>query len=286
MSHFTVLVIGENVQNQLQPYHEYECTGIEDEYVKFVPAEQTLEELENHYNEKKEANDYSSFEEYMEDYHGYSKENGQWGRRTNPNAKWDWWSIGGRWTGFFKLKEGATGEVGELGAFSTQPKVGFADIVSKGDVDWDYMRNVAGEAAEKKWDLANESFKDKLPFESWETIRLKNENNLDVARYQYHNQPAVIAFKEMVKSNTDLFGWYGEAEEFLVPKDVYVERMKNSAITTYAIVKDGVWYQKGKMGWWGMGSNEMSQDEWNEKFWELVQSVSDDTKLTLVDCHI
>lgn len=286
MSHFTVLVIGGNVQNQLQPYHEYECTGIEDEYVKFVPTEENLEELQEHYEEKKGVYDYTSFEDYMKDYHGYSEENGQWGRRTNPNAKWDWWSVGGRWTGFFKLKEGATGEVGELGLFSRPPKVGFADIVSKGDVDWDYMRNVAGDGAEKKWDLANESFKDKPQFQSWETIRLKNENNLDIARGEYISQPAVQAFNEMVKNNTDLFGWYGEAEEFLVPKDVYVERIKNAAITTYAIVKDGIWYQKGKMGWWGMSSNEMSQDEWNEKFWELIQSVPDDTKLTLVDCHI
>lgn len=286
MPHFTVLVIGENVQNQLQPYHEYECTRIEDEYVKFVPAEETLEVLQKHYEENKEKYDYTSFEEYMKVYHGYSKENGQWGRRTNPNAEWDWWIVGGRWTGFFKLKEGASGEVGELGAFSTPPKVGFADIVRKEDVDWDYMRNVAGEAAEKKWDLANESFKDKPQFQSWDTIRLKNENNLAVARGEYNSQPAVQAFNEMVKNNINLFGWYGDAEEFLTPKDVYVERMKNSAITTYAIVKDGVWYQKGKMGWWGMGSNEMSQDEWNEKFWELIQSVPDDTKLTLVDCHI
>lgn len=286
MSHFTVLVIGENVENQLQPYHEYECTGIEDEYVKFVPAEETLEELQKDYEEKKETYDYTSFENCMKDYYGYIEENGQWGRYTNPNAKWDWWSVGGRWTGFFKLKEGASGEVGELGVFSTPPKVGFADIVRKEDIDWDYMRNVAGDVAEKKWVLANESFKDKLPFESWETIRLKYENNLDVARYQYNNQPAVLAFKEMVKNNIDLFGWYGNAEDFLVPKDVYVARIKNSSITTYAIVKDGVWYQKGDMGWWGMSSNEMSQDEWNKKFWELIQSIPDDTKLTLVDCHI
>lgn len=286
MSHFAVLVIGENVEKQLQPYHEYECTGIEDEYVKFVPAEETLEELQKDYEEKKEIYGYTSFEDCMKDDYRYIEKNGQWGRYTNPNAKWDWWSVGGRWTGFFKLKEGASGEVGELGVFSTPPKVGFADIVSKGDVDWDYMRNVAGDVAEKKWVLANESFKDKLPFESWETIRLKNENNLDVARYQYNNQPAVLAFKEMVKNNIDLFGWYGDAEEFLTPKDVYIDREKNASITTYAIVKDGVWYQKGDMGWWGMSSNEMLQDDWNKKFWELIQSVPDDTKLTLVDCHI
>ncbi len=26
-------------------------------------------------------------------------------KRTNPNAKWDWWQTGGRWTGALKLKE-------------------------------------------------------------------------------------------------------------------------------------------------------------------------------------
>jgi hypothetical protein len=33
MSHFAVLVIGDDIEKQLQPYHEYECTGINDEYV-------------------------------------------------------------------------------------------------------------------------------------------------------------------------------------------------------------------------------------------------------------
>ena len=33
MSHFSVMVIGGNVEEQLQPYHEFECTGINDQYV-------------------------------------------------------------------------------------------------------------------------------------------------------------------------------------------------------------------------------------------------------------
>lgn len=36
MSHFTVLVVGEDVASQLAPYHEFESTGIDDEYVKDV----------------------------------------------------------------------------------------------------------------------------------------------------------------------------------------------------------------------------------------------------------
>jgi hypothetical protein len=33
MSHFTTLVIGDDVESALAPYHEYECTGVNDQYV-------------------------------------------------------------------------------------------------------------------------------------------------------------------------------------------------------------------------------------------------------------
>ena len=36
MSHFLVFVIGDDVEKQLAPYHEFECTGRIDEYVKEV----------------------------------------------------------------------------------------------------------------------------------------------------------------------------------------------------------------------------------------------------------
>lgn len=36
MSHFSVLVIGDDIEKQLAPYHEFECTGIDDEYVQEI----------------------------------------------------------------------------------------------------------------------------------------------------------------------------------------------------------------------------------------------------------
>jgi hypothetical protein len=45
MSHYSVLVIGEDVEKQLQPYHEYECTGIEDEYVVEVNKNDEVKEF-------------------------------------------------------------------------------------------------------------------------------------------------------------------------------------------------------------------------------------------------
>lgn len=36
MSHFTVLVVGEDPESKLAPFHEYECTGIKDQYVQNI----------------------------------------------------------------------------------------------------------------------------------------------------------------------------------------------------------------------------------------------------------
>lgn len=47
---------------------------------------------------------YATFEEYMKDYEGYKerdKKTGRYGYWENPNKKWDWWQIGGRWTAAF-----------------------------------------------------------------------------------------------------------------------------------------------------------------------------------------
>jgi hypothetical protein len=53
----------------------------------------------------------------------------------NPQSKWDWWSVGGRWTGFYKLREGATGMMGVSGAFGNAPEPGHVDVAQKGSID-------------------------------------------------------------------------------------------------------------------------------------------------------
>lgn len=111
MSHFIVMVVSETderseLEKILQPWHQYECTGTKDQYVEFVPPHESDEELENTFQEVKGEYKYENRIQYMEDYYGYEQnKKGDWGRWTNPNAKWDWWSVGGRWTGSLKLKE-------------------------------------------------------------------------------------------------------------------------------------------------------------------------------------
>ena len=283
MSHFTVLVIGDNVEEQLQPFHEYECTGHEDKYVVFVPGEKSTEEYQKEYDEQ-DKSDYPTFEEYMSDYHGYHEENGVWGRKTNPNAKWDWWEIGGRWTGYFKLKPGKTGTLGRPGVFGNQPEKGHVDSILKGDLDIDGMRDDAGKNAGELWDLVETHLGHLPKVESWESIRNRIPD-INEARDFNNSQPRILA----VNSNKllqDKLGWFPELDRFNVTREDYVIKARNRAISSFAVLKDSTWVEKGQMGWWAVVTNEMDQDEWDNKFNQMIDELPDETLLTIVDCHI
>lgn len=316
MSHFTVLVIGENVEDLLQPYHEYECTGTDDEYVIEINKDEDVKEYLNReifVGKNKETGkvDYHYYEEKanetlvdwkkitqqehlasvdidheIKSYFGYYKKaDGSWYTKTNPNSKWDWWVIGGRWSGFLKKKKNAKGKLGKPGSFNNKPIEGGADVILKGNVDWEGMRDEAKKPAIKRWKLINKVIKSTPEHESYESIfeRLKDPKT---TREFYWNQERLEAFRKVTSEHDDLFGIFASIEDYLCDEETYVSRAMNSAVSTYAVIKDGKWYEKGKMGWFGMGSNEMSEDEWNAEFWKIIQSTPDDALLTLVDCHI
>jgi len=322
MSHFTVLVIGEDVEKQLEPFWELDLSEdelkddlrsvfndiTEDELEKYntktitqvitpdgrmlfpwddkfrvkdkkgigttTKVPEDLEQREVPFNEK-----YKTFEEYMTDYHNMSpNENGRYGYYNNPKAKWDWYSIGGRWSGFFKLKKGCSGELGRPGVFENKPKVGYVDQAYKRDIDFEGMR--ADHIVERSivYDKFHNILKGReIP--NWNKILEECNQKLDEARKIYNNNPVIIDIQK------EGF-WLMNIEYFCVPKEKFIENESKNAISTYAVVYNGEWYEKGEMGWWGISTNEKEPDKWNVEFNKLLDSVPDDTLLTLVDCHI
>lgn len=154
MTHFVGLVVAETeaeLSALLQPFHEYECTGIEDQWVKDVDiTDEAREEFAKNMTEclrdtsgklwsfftpdrhwdtrfsqhKKNperwetmareeytppgyekvtvpTSELEEFAQWAASYYGAEargdSDNSQIVRRTNPDAKWDWWSVGGRW---------------------------------------------------------------------------------------------------------------------------------------------------------------------------------------------
>jgi len=357
MSHFSCLVIGKNVKEQLQPYHEFECTGIIDQYVQDVDKteearKQFLEsetrryrspngELHDPYQDRfyrvattdaekaiknpmgcgcgngvswssKDWNDgkgYSArfhfvpdgweeievptkdietFAEWAADYYGVKiwphfdtipdrdNEEYKYGYitiestgelksvidRTNPDAHWDWWTVGGRYSDRLLLKNGTRG-----------------DVSVKEFIDFDGMIQAKKDEAGKLWDEAHAILADYPIHTAWPILR--ESLGVDAARKAYNKQPAILAWS---KSTGDIR--YEDTDDFLISREEYCNNAGLRALGAFAFVKDGKWAQKGDMGWWGMASNEMSDNEWYSWVAEQMKALSDDEMITMVDCHI
>lgn len=48
----------------------------------------------------------------------------------------------------------------------------------------------------------------------------------------------------------------------------------------------GGWHERGEMGWFGISTNDKEDDVWEKEFKDYVQSISGETCVSVVDCHI
>lgn len=288
MSHFTVLVIGDDVDGQLAPFDE----NLEVDSHENIMDEREISMMRDHF--QKEGKDVSTMEKlskFIREWSGCPggiNESGDffYTSQSNPDAKWDWYQIGGRWTGFFKLKKGKKGIVGEPGIMTSRPKKGYADSARKGDIDFDGMMEAARVQAEKNYDKFVELV-DGQPFPpTWKEVLAKHgQNNTTAARDEYHDEPLR---KKVVEGLKDSMGFFMDDpfEVFGKDKDKYVKSQMNGSFQTYAVLDNGKWHQHGDMGWFGISSNEKDESEWSREFMKIINKLPDDTLLTIVDCHI
>jgi hypothetical protein len=173
--HFSVLIIGENPELQLDPYWELDLSEDEiardyrAEFLVVIPAARLKEraakiidilslqdraekiaagsegEESAMLKRLRAALKAGRLEEILAEAHGgYLGPKGDWGYYANPDAKWDWFLLGGRWQGSLRLLPGKSGTVGERSW--TDP--GRPDDPSRcdqarfGDIDWPLTRSV------------------------------------------------------------------------------------------------------------------------------------------------
>lgn len=308
MSHFTVMVIGDNPEEQLEPYDENlevdervvgdvsykDKSNFVDVYTKFVSGRNYGPTNENEAIKNSKLTFDELYSKYGTDWNGdiwRKNENNVWVEYStyNPDSKWDWYQLGGRWNDFLKLKKGKKGIKGSPSLLDDQPsnKNDYCDRALKKDIDFDGMRSKAEEDARKNYEKVLSVFGGCIPKvdHSWKTII--NDNNpyfnsmtIDEKREFFHNQPALIKVKEHEKE----LGYDFDIENYQYTLDEYIQKARNESISTFAVVKNGVWYEKGHMGWWACVSNE--NDKWNTEFNKLLDETLDDELISIYDCHI
>lgn len=309
-------MIGENPVEQLDPFSEhiavdkYKCKIVTQKekkkflsvYTKYDPKRSWAKISKDEAKKNKKLSFDKLYKKYGKDWNDNSwekDENGKWAEYStyNPNSKHDYFSLGGRWTGYFKLKDGATGKAGKPGLQTSPAKPGYADRAVKADIDFDSMIEDAGKEAEKKYNDAmkilgkypkNKSWSDLIDFNDKKMKRMgrkKKDEFIKTLREKYWSQPRLKAWKKEQNKKNSKWTW-ASADEFVISKEEYIQNAKNQSISPFAVLKDGKWFEKGDMGWWGIVSNEKQQNSWHYEVATMLVSLPDDTLLSAYDCHI
>jgi hypothetical protein len=309
MSHFNVLVIGpkseEALTAALQPFHEFECTGINDQYVQELDITAKVR-ADYERSDKSET-----FTQYIQDNYGWPmvpvgdgldmEGEHKYGYilldqagsvvkcidRTNPNRKWDWWQVGGRWSGMLIPVDTGKPVIGEL-------KDGCCDSLRVGDLNLQTMRD-------RSWIRSNKDFDEwcsvqrGLPVaRTWVAILEEHGWNQTTAGEVYYNQHRVKAIRSVLGpwDTIDLYPCVPGVDSEEKIQQVRFDAGKTAAdrcLRTFAVLDartSPTWYQRGKMGWWGSVSDAKDSDQWDREVAALIKTLNADDVITIVDCHI
>lgn len=195
-------------------------------------------------------------------------------RRTNPNKKWDWWTIGGRYSSRLIPKGNPSARL---------------DICRRGDLDLDAM---------KEYQVAKR--------QEWAQGCVKKAEatmaDLDIAcRVKHHIDAAWQALPEPRPRGQEFHAWVEagggdwpiyaklsrpnwELPEPAPNQSVFDWIEAAPPLTAWAVMMDNQWFEKGKMGWWGMSSDDKAN--WEDHFSDLFALICEDQWLAVVDYHI
>ena len=275
MTHFAVLVVGDNVEEQMAPYDEnlevdpYIEEGGDDDYTSIIKALCWDNDPNNSYQVGFTRD--STPQEILDNWSGpgewVKNDRGRYVRYStyNPKSKWDWYVIGGRFSGSMRHKDG----------YET-------DILQLKDLSIDSKVEKARQEAEDTWrGYQNRCMDITPPSMSWVETREKYGTDIDAARREWNSHPWNIANR----NTWDAYDYYCVESEN--PKQDFVDNAIAQALYPwYAVVIDGKWFSRGDMGWFGTSNDNISKKEWHEQIQALLDHLPPDTQLTTLACHI
>jgi hypothetical protein len=243
---------------------------------------------------------FKTFDEFTKEWHGCSqrdpkmKRHGYW---HNPNQKWDYWRIGGRWRGDLLVKKNAP-EAG-LGEQAWEFKPEFhkgkvpggeteVDYCRIDHLNWPLIHTMAQEKVEKFWSEVD-AFLSGKEFEVFSgprdaMLRLGMLDCLDASeitkemfwkrKWPRQNTPGVDRF-DVVKAKPDRAVLHQRLLEFFNP------------LRPWARLDHTGWYEPGEMGWWGMSSaTPESEVKHAQSFSAWIHSGDRRDWIVMLDCHI
>lgn len=264
MSHYAVLVIhnkNQNIDELLAPYSE----NLEVEpYLKYK-HDDALKMLRDEGYEEEEIDD-ALLESFVKEYSSYSLKDGDVYTTYNPNSKWDWYTIGGRFGGLKLTDEGR-----EINVCEYEKKY-YMDVDTKDlSENPDSFRYVDTAPLKYIQWFTPLSPIEKEELRRWWEINIEGDELRDGEekdKYFFWNPE-----------------WYKRRYR---DADTYIKI--NEATTFFAVLTpDGEWHEPSKMGWFACTDGEPEDElRWDLDFYDnyIKPNLDSDLICTVVDCHI
>lgn len=215
---------------------------------------------------------YQSFEEFVEEEYGtpYFKEQKAFGYYYNPDAFYDWYSIGGRWPDMFLVKDGCK----EYGIADRSWMCG--DETKKAPEGYHWT------CAARKKDIAWKAMYD------WELEQAKERYARLVHAFETGTLPegmrgriteeGILIFGELVYHK-------GETEDEYLERYINLKR-KKYPINVYAFLTEGSWTTADRFIPDGENSRIEDNPEWEDDLEQFIDELDDEAVLVIVDCHM
>lgn len=304
MTHYRILVClkpGQDIADALAPFDENLDVDPYREYEEGEPGEQwfidesdgenlTWPQVAGIWNAK-----YGDEREMLldEDGRAYTMST------ANPNAKWDWWKVGGRWPALMRVASAHDGDPaivrGELSwGADEMDKLRAADPLCcdggpKRILDLELTRGTAAARKAGAYDEFHRLIQGVPQPEPWSAFigRHKADESgypIERAREEFHGQPAVLAL-----ARTEFRFYAAEAIDlYCRPRDQVLEQARSGAVPGFALLTlDGQWREPGSMGRFGVSTDTPeSRAAYYRQANAYIEALPADTVLVNVDIHI
>ncbi len=215
---------------------------------------------------------YQTFEDFVEKEQGtpYHAEQGAYGYYYNPDAFYDWYSIGGRWPDLFLVEDGCK-EYGiadrswTCADEETKAPDGYhwTCAARKKDIAWQVMY---------EWELkkARQSFAE---ISGWFASR-EVPGNAGLCM----EEDGISRFGELLYRK-------GETEDEYLERFVNLKR-KKYPISLYAFLTEGIWTTVERFIPDGENSRFEDNADWEDELEQFIDGLDDEIVLVSVDCHM
>jgi len=267
MSHYAVLVIHnkeQDIEELLAPYSENIKVK---PYLKhrYSDAIKILKEQYVPYNDfLKEYSDDELLEWFIDQYSSYCLKDGDVYTTYNPKSKWDWYSIGGRFSDGLELTD-----------------EGIDEAIKSYDHGW------FGQAS-KEEQIEYVKYADSAPIKYIKWLTALSQEEKDELRRWWEINVEGNELRKGEKKDKYFFwnpDWFRRRYK---DADTYIKL--NETTRFFAVLTpDGEWHAPSNMGWFVCTDGEPEDElKWDLEFYDnfIKPNLDSDLICTVVDCHI